>query len=151
MFLKSYGFTTESISSSFSMGKTALLEDPATANAAGQGENKKNIFVTFLLVSLSLAGTACSKQTLSPSRQEKVMQEYQNDRPIGTAKMLADGTVVLTLRAETGSAVGHAEFEYAKNDPESVRILMHIAGIKPGEEHSPPALARVSDKLDNPT
>lgn len=62
------------------------------------------------------------------------MQEHQDDRPIGTAKMLADGTLVLTLRAETGTAVGHAEFQYAKNDPEYARILKHIGGIKFGEE-----------------
>ena len=61
------------------------------------------------------------------------MQKLLDDRPIGTAKMLADGTLVLTLRAETGSAVGHAEFQYAKDDPEYARILKHIGGIKPGE------------------
>lgn len=62
------------------------------------------------------------------------MQEHQDDHPIGTAKMLADGTLVLALRAETESAVGHAEFQYAKDDPEYARILKHIGGIKPGEE-----------------
>lgn len=94
--------------------------------------------MTFLLGSLFLAGTACTKQTPSPGRQGKAMQEHQDERPIGIAKMLADGTLVLTLRAETGSAVGHAEFQYVKTDPQYARILKHIGGLKPGEEKSVP-------------
>lgn len=99
---------------------------------------KKELLITSLLVSFSLAGTACTKQAPIPDIQGKVMQEHQDERPIGNAKMLADETLVLTLRAETGAAVGHAEFQYAKNDPEYARILKHIGGLKPGEEKQVP-------------
>lgn len=54
--------------------------------------------------------------------------------PIGSAKMLADGTLVLNLRAETGGAIGHAEFRFKKGDPKYAEILQHVGKIEPGEE-----------------
>lgn len=53
---------------------------------------------------------------------------------IGDARMLEDGTVVLTLRAEDGEgAVGSGQLRYAPNHPEYAQILQHLGGLKPGQ------------------
>jgi hypothetical protein len=54
-------------------------------------------------------------------------------RPIGTATMLRNRTIVLDLRGEIGDAVGHAQFSYKPGDPDYARMLVHLNGIKPGE------------------
>ena len=52
---------------------------------------------------------------------------------IGTATMEADGTLVLQLRATTGSTMGDALLRYAPSDPQYKAILDHVGPIKPGE------------------
>jgi hypothetical protein len=54
--------------------------------------------------------------------------------PIGTARMLPDGTLVLDLRAEDGQgAVGIAQRRYAPDDPAYKEVLDHLGGLVPGE------------------
>ncbi len=74
---------------------------------------------TLLLVSLLLLG--CSSTD-------------KNDSPIGTATMQSDGTIVLNLISETGSAIGHAQFSYTSTDEKYSEIINHLGGLKPGEE-----------------
>lgn len=58
--------------------------------------------------------------------------------PIGTARLLTDGTLVLTLRAETGAARGDAELRYAPHHPRYAELLAHIGSLAPGEEKAVP-------------
>jgi len=57
---------------------------------------------------------------------------------IGSATMEADGTIVLQLRAETGSAVGDALFRYPPSHEEYVRIRAHVGPIEPGQSRPVP-------------
>jgi len=57
-----------------------------------------------------------------------------DDRPIGTAKMESDGTIVLDLIAEAGSSRGHARFTYSRTDKEYDEIISHLGELEPGEE-----------------
>ena len=57
-----------------------------------------------------------------------------DDRPVGTATMREDGTIVLDLRAESPQGdIGPALFEYAPSDPDYQSVLAHLGGLKPGE------------------
>ncbi|MEN4904407.1 hypothetical protein [Luteimonas sp. TWI1437] len=60
--------------------------------------------------------------------------------PIGTAVMLADGTLVLQLRAalDGGAAHGEAEIRYRSGTPEHAAVLAHIGGLAPGERKAVP-------------
>ena len=53
---------------------------------------------------------------------------------IGTARMEADGTLVLLLRASTAGATGEGRFAYPPSHPQYRKILEHVGPIKPGEE-----------------
>jgi hypothetical protein len=53
---------------------------------------------------------------------------------IGTARLEADGTLVLLLRASTAGATGEGRFVYPPSHPQYRKILEHIGPIKPGEE-----------------
>ena len=55
---------------------------------------------------------------------------------IGVATMSADGTILLTLRAEEegGTAIGDAQLLYPTDHEEYETILEHIGGIEPGQE-----------------
>jgi len=55
-------------------------------------------------------------------------------RSIGSARMLTDKTLILTLRAETGGAIGDAQFSYKPSHPKYVVIIKHVGGLKPGTE-----------------
>lgn len=70
---------------------------------------------------LALPGAA-SGQVAAPS-----------DAPIGTARMLTDGTVVLDLVASGLGAIGDARLTYPPGHPEYQAILRHLGGLQPGE------------------
>lgn len=53
--------------------------------------------------------------------------------PIGTARMQADGTIVLDLVARQGGAVGDARLIYPPGHPDHAMILRHLGGLRPGE------------------
>ena len=56
---------------------------------------------------------------------------------IGTARMLADGTLELQLRAEDGrGAVGEGLFRYGTTHPEYARVLAHVGPMQPGDERA---------------
>lgn len=55
--------------------------------------------------------------------------------PIGSATMKADGTIVLDLRATgPGGEIGMARLEYPPSHPQYQMIFEHLGGLKPGEE-----------------
>ena len=52
---------------------------------------------------------------------------------IGTARMAADGTIILDLVARSGSATGHGRLVYPPDHPDHGMILRHLGGLRPGE------------------
>jgi hypothetical protein len=57
------------------------------------------------------------------------------DRPIGTAAMTEDGTLVLDLRAEgEGNLRGMARIVCLPSDPDYPGWIAHLGGLVPGEE-----------------
>jgi hypothetical protein len=54
---------------------------------------------------------------------------------IGTARMEADGTIVLRLIArDPGGARGEPEMRYPTAHPDYASILRHVGPLRPGEE-----------------
>jgi hypothetical protein len=51
---------------------------------------------------------------------------------IGTALMQPDGTLVLQLRAETGSTLGDAQIIYGTDHAQYQDLLKHLGPMKPG-------------------
>ena len=66
--------------------------------------------------------------------------EGRDEQPasIGTATMLADGTIILNLIARDRGIIGHGQFTYAPGDPQYVAVLKHLGGLKPGESKPVP-------------
>ena len=62
----------------------------------------------------------------------------QEQPSIGEAAMLADGTIVLRLRAEAKDAVGDAMFQYKPGEKDYAMILAHVGGLKPGDRKPVP-------------
>jgi hypothetical protein len=58
-----------------------------------------------------------------------------DNRPIGSARMEEDGTIVMRLRAEdpVRGAVGDALFRYSPQHPSYSMILRHLGGLEKGE------------------
>lgn len=62
------------------------------------------------------------------------MPEGPADATIGVASMLADGTVVLDLRAVgPGGMIGDGRLSYPPTHPDYARILAHVGPLRPGE------------------
>jgi hypothetical protein len=56
-------------------------------------------------------------------------------KPIGSATMLQDGTLVLDLRAEgPGGILGDARLVYPPTHAQYADVLAHLGGMKPGEQ-----------------
>ncbi|MBW6400064.1 hypothetical protein KPL78_19550 [Roseomonas sp. HJA6] len=53
--------------------------------------------------------------------------------PIGTARMEADGTIILDLVARQGGTVGRGRLTYSPNHPDYDMIRRHLGEIRPGE------------------
>ncbi len=53
--------------------------------------------------------------------------------PIGTARMLADGTIELDLIARQGATTGHGRLTYPPGHPDREMILRHLGGLRVGE------------------
>jgi hypothetical protein len=59
-----------------------------------------------------------------------------DDRPIGSARMEPDGTLVLDLYAETpdGKSRGMAQLRKKPGEADYDKWLKHLGGMKPGEQ-----------------
>jgi hypothetical protein len=53
--------------------------------------------------------------------------------PIGSARMEADGTIILDLVARQGGTTGQARLTYPPGHPDHAMILRHLGGLRPGE------------------
>jgi hypothetical protein len=61
------------------------------------------------------------------------------EESIGVARMRADGTIVLELRARgPGGTTGHGMLEYPPGHPRYREVLRHLGGMKPGEVKNVP-------------
>jgi|SRR5579862_3996712 len=65
--------------------------------------------------------------------------KLKDDRPIGTATMQDDGTIILNLRAEgSGGTIGDARLVYHKGDTRYSEVLKHLGGLEPGQSKPVP-------------
>jgi len=75
--------------------------------------------------------------------------EKERKRSIGSARMEADGTIVLELRAEGPKGLtGDALLRYPPSHPEYNNILRHLEGLRKGEvKQVPPWPLRNDQKI----
>lgn len=105
----------------------------------------------YILLAMACAGcgpgappnTDTTKETMTVPQNEKSAaasgesrDPQSGERPIGTATLRPDGTLVLDLIAETpdGDVRGHSHFEYPPNSPDYESVKSHIGPIAVGEE-----------------
>jgi hypothetical protein len=82
------------------------------------------MFKHLVFTALMVTGISCAAMAAPLS----------DDSSIGTATMQADGTIVVTLRAEDDNgAMGDSKTTYPPSDKEYNQILAHIGSLKPGE------------------
>jgi hypothetical protein len=86
-------------------------------------------------------GTDTPKETMTVPRREQDAAAGDESvdlqsvgRPIGTATLRPDGTLVLDLIAEAPGIIGHSHLEYPPNSPDYESIKRHIGPIAVGEE-----------------
>lgn len=93
-----------------------------------------------LPLALALVLLACSRATPTPTTSDAPVTTPAPDAAsIGSARMEADGTLVLDLRAEDGAGtVGHAQLRYPKGHAQYQEVLDHIGGLTPGQEKPVP-------------
>lgn len=96
--------------------------------------NRNTIVATLVWICIPSMVQSVAHPCPGEQRDENMPTTKQSVEPIGSAKMLADRTLVLSLRAETDGSIGHAEFKYYKDDPNYAEILRHIGGLEPGDE-----------------
>jgi hypothetical protein len=93
-----------------------------------------------LLVAAGLS--ACTPSSNPPIKAQPVDAGAASAAPksIGAARMLADGTITLQLRAEdpASGAIGDAFFTYPPTHPEYQKILEHLGPMKPGDQRPVP-------------
>jgi hypothetical protein len=96
--------------------------------------NRRLVVTVLMLIGVPWPAECTEKPASTVSKKEQATASPNQVEPIGSARMLADRTLVLSLRAETGEAIGHAAFTYKKDDPKYAEILRYIGGLEPGEE-----------------
>lgn len=62
----------------------------------------------------------------------RAQQGQPTGAPIGIATRERDGTIVLTLRATTGGAIGDGQFRYPPDHPQHERVKAHVGTIPAG-------------------
>jgi hypothetical protein len=71
--------------------------------------------------------------TRAPRSQAPGHLDLPEPASIGVARMDADGTIILDLRATADGIVGDAQLRYSKDHPEYDAVLTHLGGLRPGE------------------
>ena len=88
------------------------------------------------------AGALAAHPAPQPSSPVRPIAEQSGEpapASIGTATMLADGTIVLYLIARgPGGIVGHGQLTYPPDHPQYAEVLRHLGGLRPGETRSVP-------------
>jgi hypothetical protein len=69
-----------------------------------------------------------------PASAVSLQQDCRGSGSIGTAVMSPDGTITLNFNQPAARGV----LAYRRGDPQYVRVLSHIGGIRPGERKSVP-------------
>jgi hypothetical protein len=83
----------------------------------------------------ALAAAAMLAAADAPRAQTPAQPPAAEPASIGTARMDADGTIVLRLIArDPGGARGEALMRYPPSHPEYAAILRHVGPLRPGEE-----------------
>lgn len=95
---------------------------------------KKELLIALWVAILSTASNVWAIPLNAINARGQKTPSLEKVRPIGTAKMLRDKTIVLKLRAETDGTIEHAEFRYAKDDQKYAEIIKHLGGLKLGQE-----------------
>jgi hypothetical protein len=93
-----------------------------------------------LRLAVLLALAACGSPAKPPTGQPPMTTPAANAGPsIGSATMLADGTLQLQLRAEgEGGLVGDALLSYPPSHENYQMILNHLGGMTPGRSKPVP-------------
>jgi len=91
-----------------------------------------------LAILLLTAVTPCqaAENPAINARPESAPAMEQTTETIGSAKMEADGTLVLQLmaRSDDGTIIGDGLLRYPPGHPDYDSILRHVGPLKPGEE-----------------
>ena len=90
---------------------------------------------TLLVLSKWYLASSASLAALGCASTERDTSEHES---IGSARMLADKSVQLRLRAERGVAVGDAVFVLVPGDARYTEVLQRIGGLVPGQEKPVP-------------
>ncbi len=80
-----------------------------------------------VLAAVLASPTAARGQPATPDRTS-----------IGTARMEADGTIVLDLIARQDGTTGHGRLIYPRGHADYDMILRHLGGLRPGETKAVP-------------
>ena len=84
----------------------------------------------------ALALSACAhKEPLQPAPPLAVVPGLPKaiDRSIGTATMLADGTIVMNLRTSMDGGPGRLTQKLKPGDVQYAVVLKQLGGLKPGQ------------------
>ncbi|WP_338760162.1 hypothetical protein [Massilia sp. METH4] len=95
---------------------------------------KRAVVVSAAAVLLLMLAFAYFRGGNAPSPRAADTAADADQLPIGAARMLDDGTIVMDLYMRHGEAVGHGQATYRKDHPEYARVLKHLGGLRPGEE-----------------
>lgn len=94
----------------------------------------RRIAVCVLLVGMVMGTLAGVSDTRAQPGPAAGSEKSNPNAPIGTALMLPDGTIEISLRAEgPGGIVGHGRITYAPSHKDYQMILEHLGGLRPGE------------------
>jgi hypothetical protein len=85
--------------------------------------------------------TGSEKKPASPEETQD-NKRPEDQKPIGDATMDEDGTIHLTLRAESQHkgqpVVGDGKLSYRKGAPDYQMVFDHLGGLRPGESKPVP-------------
>jgi len=84
-------------------------------------------------LSVALALAACAHPSAPPPHIMPVAPPPVVDRSIGTATMLADGTIVMELRTSMDTSSGHMTQKIKPSDMQYAQVLKQLGGLKPGQ------------------
>jgi hypothetical protein len=118
--------------------KKAMQKVPLDIMEATQMQQKIRRLLTSIGLIIPLMANSCSATQENEKIKKVTSAKSKAPDSIGSAEMLADATIVLTLRAQdTGSgSVGDAEFRYPPDHPQYKMILKHVGILRPGESRS---------------
>ena len=84
-------------------------------------------------------GKFVSGKEVSIDKKGKIVMDKKKMSPIGSARIEADGTIVLQLRAESPSgAIGDGLLRYLAGHRDYQEVLRHLGGLEKGQEKPVP-------------